>query len=1140
MSPSCALWRLSPSVQRYDWGDPEFIPKLLGMPETGDPVAEAWYGAHPSAPATALTPDGQTRGPLDAWVAREAHRVLGPDVEHRFGRLPYLLKILAAAEPLSIQVHPNLQQARDGFADEERARIPLDAPHRRYRDHSHKPELLVAATRFDALCGFRSPSEIARIVGELPELRVLLPRVEPTTAGVEALLRAYFAVPSDRLDGALTAWVERLSDRDAQTPYESTEPEFWVLRAHRRRPVPDRGLLFVVLLELIHLDPGDGIFLPAGVPHAYLRGAGVELMAASDNVLRAGLTSKHVDPAELLRIVRFDARRPPILRPIDDAAGLEGTYAVPAVEFDLRRFSLVPAAPIERVAEGPETLLVTSGGPVRLECDGAALELSEGDAALVPHGVPYRLTSDSGAVVYRAKCPVATPASAGRITDELAGSTSGSGSGSFGDGALRGACDRVNERDIYEHARAFCDVLIAAGDAVPGTHVAWAAPPSAVTDRFARAITRAVLDAGLELVTCGAMSPQALADLRKTEHWPSIELRLVTPHEFELHLASVQGELSAAGRQHLDEALTRVHGLEARRSGASGGPTPDGTPEDGIVPPMSDEVESARFVAAVRHNIAATASLFSRGNPAAVIGTVSGSSAAQRFWQQRLDVARPSFRARDAISFVEDLPVNQALGLLLLWQRLRDRIRSGEGALIAFVFGEGTRATPLTEAECGQKPAITSFVAAGKGEQRRYLPTVELALRYFAPIEDHLRRSGFDGMVVKWGDEIQIPTVPLEAENPRFADADVIRFVSLRAITEQDAENKDWVGVDPSGKVTAFIPRRPLSAMNALADRGLLQRTQGTLYGGVNLGSIALSRRLLDLMLDEFEDEVADPTAARKDRPDLDPQLFTALTIAAIDDAQARGEAWTTARAESAAIDELQTKMPRILERLRGVLERFEGRWGRKVRMVAMDFGDQYWGDIGQHRQMYALYSALRARGPQGEIARALAGLPETRDERGNILAGDTVLGPDVRVRDSVLIDVHLRAGDVDQSVLVGTRCHQLHAARAFDVLSTARDLRLAPRSGSYKVVESEAVELAEGQRATTVFLPEGSALMRVHEDTDLRDRATNYDRPILGNPLSFRDTHRRVLEADPAELEARRARARAAIDEALQGESSS
>ena len=534
----------------------------------------------------------------------------------------------------------------------------------------------------------------------------------------------------------------------------------------------------------------------------------------------------------------------------------------------------------------------------------------------------------------------------------------------------------------------------------------------------------------------------------------------------------------------------------------------------------TDSIES------IRRNLAWGDRLLASGAGPSVIATVSGSTTSTAFWQRELGHAQAAFGARVVRSLHEDLPVNQAFGLLLLWHRLRDEIAAGEGALCACVFGEGTRATPFTEAECGQKPAIRSFVAEGHGPDRRYLSTVELAMRTFAPVEAYLRRSGFNGIVVKWGDEVQIPTLDLSGQDPSLAQADVVRFVSMRKMTADDAANKDWVGVDAQGRVTAFIARRPLHAMERLADQGLLLRRGGALIGGVNLGSIALSRPLLDALYHEFHADVHDASADRRSRPDLDPQLFTALVVAAEPDPETRNRAWAQALGSSPAIRHLQRNLPDVLLRLRRALDRFKHHTGRPVSLRAVDFGTPYWGDIGQHRQMYAWYSSLRRDTPQGAVARLLAGLPEVADADGNRLGGSNHLGPHVRVRNSVLIDVSIDSGDIVDSVLIGTRAGHVRAVEAFDVLSAAPHLDLAARAGTYRVVTNRAERVEEGHRRTVVFFPEGPVRLDVHEATDLRDRPATYEVPVLDNAMSFQEAHQRILKADPEAVASRRSHA--------------
>jgi phosphomannomutase len=541
--------------------------------------------------------------------------------------------------------------------------------------------------------------------------------------------------------------------------------------------------------------------------------------------------------------------------------------------------------------------------------------------------------------------------------------------------------------------------------------------------------------------------------------------------------------------------------------------------------------EAARYVEAIRRNIALTQRLFACSETPELIGTVSGSPAAQEFWQNLLNDMRESFRARAALSFQEDLPTNQAFGLLLLWQRLKPHWRERGGALVAFVFGDGTRSTPFTETDNAQKPAMATFVSAPANGRPRFLSMVELALHYFVPVQQYLRRSGFDGLVVKWGDEVQIPTRDLADADLLFRDADVVRFVSMREMNDDEARNKDWVGVNDEGHVTAFIPRRPLAQMEKLAGAGQLQRRDGKLFGGVNLGSIAVSRAFLDCLLAEFTGEVNDATANRKDRPALDPEFFTALTVATIADPAAQTEAWERARRESPEAEALHQRFPDILFRLRRAVRALENREHRKLKLVAMDFGDQYWGDIGQHAKIYEFYMALNAAGPTGDVARAIAGIPGARDARGNILINSTVSST-VQVRDSVLINAHLfGSGTVERSVLIGTRVGDIEAREAFDVQSTATSLTIEPRGGAYKVVAKTPVVVGANERVTTLFLPtQGAQLFRVLEATDLKDKAKNYAVTILGNPMSFQQAHAEMGALGVETLRQKRSEAEAAV----------
>lgn len=1544
------IFELRCEVQHYSWGDRRFIPALLGDENTaGKPFAELWMGTHPDGPSKAISKDGTVS--LDRLIQANPEKMLHPVVADRFDRkLPFLFKVLAAASPLSVQVHPSSTGAKDGFARENAAGIKLDAAVRNYRDTNHKPELIVALTDFYALRGFRPVDDIVRLLEGIPELRqiargengmiwrrvystwgALQTAVAHRQSGREALRSLYstlMSLPQEKTDSTLNSLVQRVEKARWDRPYIKSDWEYWLLRArdtYSHAGHQDRGLFAFLLLNLVHLQPGEGLFLPAGVLHSYLEGAGVELMANSNNVIRGGLTPKHVDVGELLRNVTFDDGTPEIIHAILRPDSPEWVYATPVKEFQLGRIELNGNNVYRCAKNHPlEIFLVLHASARQLTVQTAkgSKFFGKGQAFLISAETACELRSTGPATLFKATIPLEEPVEIknahgleaprfrGRQPVEL----------SFGTSGLRGLVTDITDLEAYINTRGFLKHALAVGDVSPGKKVGIAADLRPSSDgpvrSILRTVARAVTDSGLLVDNLGFLPTPALV-LYSLEHkHPGIMvtgshipfdrngikfnfstgevlksdetaiLRAVRQVRSEEYLRPVHESLfdddgmfkagqvqplpavnsqacldyfyryldffpydalaglriifyqhSAVGRDFLftllvtlgaevipmgrsenfmpvdTEAISeetlkqlqrfadlaqRDHGRfdaivstdgdsdrpllaaitpagevkfysgdllgiivadflkaeavavpvsandavnrwvaangatlhqtkigspyiieamqKARAHGAkrvvgweaNGGfmtatdfvehdrklaalPTRDaalplmavlyaaktrglslselfaelphrfsksglidnfpseashallsrfsplgagvkdmifagsfvslrytdgrvetapadtastyeakrrdleqffpsksgfghimrvnmldglrlwfnngdivhirpsgnapqlrvyavaGTQSradeivalalrepDGILRQMEAAITppppNTDFVEQVGKNIALATELFAGGETPELIATVSGSKPARDFWQNILDRARPSFKASTAVSLEEDLPTNQAFGLLLLWQRIRPHLHTNRGALAAFVFGDGTRATPFTETDNAQKPAMATFVREIGGDGRpRFLSMVELALRHFVPVQQFLRRSGFNGLVVKWGDEVQIPTRELSGADPLFHDADIVRFVSLRSMNADEAKNKDWMGVDERGNITAFIPRRPLERMEALAQRGLLQRRDGALWGGINLGSIAVSGALLDCLDEEFKHEVNDHRARREDRPALDPEFFTAVTIAAIENSQACAEAWERVCAECAEVRALTSRQPDLVPRLRRVIRSLEFRQKRKFKMVAMDFGDQYWGDIGQHAKIYEFYMALNEQGPPGEIARAIAGLPSRRDAQGNFIINSTV-APGVRVTHSVLINATIMGrGSVERSVLIGTRAGNIEACEGFDVLSTVTDLRLDPRGGAYKVVASQPVHARPRERLTTLFLPPlGPRIFRVLEDTDLKNKAANYAVPILGNPLSFREAHAemgamatRILEKCRGEAEA-------------------
>lgn len=344
--------RVHGQIQRYDWGDLTAIPELLGGEPDGRPQAELWFGTHAGGPST-----------LDGGHALEA----------KVGPLPYLLKVLAAGKPLSLQVHPSSAQARAGFHREDAAGIPLNAARRTYRDPFHKPEILCALTPFEAVCGIAPLAETDALLAELgpaaDDLRTLL-----SHGGIDAVIGMLL---HDR--PSVTALIEAAAAHP--------DPRcIWLCKLGLQFP-GDPSAALVLVLNYVLMQPGEAIFLAAGNLHAYLHGTGVEVMASSDNVVRAGLTSKHVDPDEVLRAVETAPLIDPLVRPVPTPDG-GSRYPVPVADFRVTRYDIDGS--VDFVADGPELLLCT---------DGETVEISRGECVLATHREAVELVGT--ATVYR-------------------------------------------------------------------------------------------------------------------------------------------------------------------------------------------------------------------------------------------------------------------------------------------------------------------------------------------------------------------------------------------------------------------------------------------------------------------------------------------------------------------------------------------------------------------------------------------------------------------------------------------------------------------------------------------------------------------------------------------------------------------
>ena len=372
------------TVQPYAWGSREALPRIMGVPPTGEPQAELWLGAHPRGPSMLRRGGGDS--PLDEVIAGDPVGELGAETARLFGgELPFLLKILAVDQPLSLQAHPNRQQAQAGFDVEDERGIPVDADHRSYRDRNHKPELVCALEPFTAFCGFRPPSTAAELLDSLnvPDLSPAIGFLREAKA--EQALRWLLERPP-------SAGAEIAHDVAAACAKPGSFPNErrWAVRIGQQHP-GDIGVAIALMLNLVELSPGQALYLGAGNLHVYLQGVAVEIMANSDNVLRGGLTPKHVDVPALLEVVDFRVHEVPVTTP----DGPFFTFRPPVPDFCLTRIHVDGETRCQPV--GPEIVLCASG-----EVSAAGCEVTGGGAMWLPAGTGEYAISGTG-LVFRAR-----------------------------------------------------------------------------------------------------------------------------------------------------------------------------------------------------------------------------------------------------------------------------------------------------------------------------------------------------------------------------------------------------------------------------------------------------------------------------------------------------------------------------------------------------------------------------------------------------------------------------------------------------------------------------------------------------------------------------------------------------------------
>ena len=394
------IFKLQGKMQHYAWGGYEFIPQLLGFENAvHKPCAEYWMGAHPSASGKLETEDGLL--PWYDLIQQEPVEHLGEKVYEQFGELPYLLKVLDVREMLSIQVHPTKEEAKKGFQREEASGVAINAAHRNYKDKNHKPEVMVALGEFWLLHGFKKEEALQRILDTIPEFDFLSKVF--ANANYYDLYRTVMEMPQEEADGLLLPLVAR----ELTTPHTKDEPGYWVATLYDGvLPVSniDKGIFSIYFFNIVRLQEGEAVFQGAGVPHAYLEGQNVELMANSDNVLRGGLTPKHIDVPELLRHIVFEGIEPHVLTGEVSTTG-ELTYPLPIEDFGISVLKLENGHEYVFKSKSAEIFLVMQG---KAHC--GTLTCKRGEVFVVLPDEEYTIRGIENVVIYKAFVPLVVKA----------------------------------------------------------------------------------------------------------------------------------------------------------------------------------------------------------------------------------------------------------------------------------------------------------------------------------------------------------------------------------------------------------------------------------------------------------------------------------------------------------------------------------------------------------------------------------------------------------------------------------------------------------------------------------------------------------------------------------------------------------
>jgi mannose-6-phosphate isomerase len=397
------IFRIEGKVQNYDWGGKSFIPNLISIHEkTNATYAEYWLGAHAKAPSMIKT--NQENISLDVFLNQNLAENLGLKVLNDFGKLPYLFKVLDVHKMLSIQVHPTIEAAKIGYDLENKKGIPLTGNNRNYKDKNHKPEIMVALSDFWLLHGFLEREKLIKNLKDTEELNFLLKVF--LEKGYFGLYQKVMEFTQEEVNTILKPLLDRISVKFLKNELEKSSPEYWAAKSvmHKDFQNLDKGIFSIYFFNILNLSVGEAIFQDAGVPHAYLEGKNMELMANSDNVLRGGLTSKHIDVEELFKNTKFEETIPVILYGVEDKTNSEIVYKTKAKDFELSKIELLATSTHTSISNSVEILIVMKGSAIVMQSE-ESLYLEKGQSILIKPNTAYKIKTDAEVEIYKAGVP---------------------------------------------------------------------------------------------------------------------------------------------------------------------------------------------------------------------------------------------------------------------------------------------------------------------------------------------------------------------------------------------------------------------------------------------------------------------------------------------------------------------------------------------------------------------------------------------------------------------------------------------------------------------------------------------------------------------------------------------------------------